>query len=66
MLSFLGLGIPRPTPAWGLMVADGRQLVALGLVDILFPRVGHHNDCVALNLLGDWMRDRLDPKMKEL
>lgn len=66
VLSFLGLGIPRPTPAWGLMVADGRQLIVSAWWISFFPGLAITLTVFALNLLGDWMRDRLDPKMKEL
>lgn len=66
VLSFLGLGIPRPTPAWGLMVADGRQLIVKAWWISFFPGLAITLTVFALNLLGDWMRDRLDPKMKEL
>ncbi len=65
-LSFLGVGIPKPTPAWGLMVADGRQLIVSAWWIAFFPGLAITLTVLALNLLGDWMRDRLDPKMKGL
>ena len=65
-LSFLGVGIPRPTPAWGLMVADGRQLIVSAWWIAFFPGLAITLTVFALNLLGDWMRDRLDPKLKEV
>ena len=65
-LSFLGVGIPRPTPAWGLMVADGRQLIVSAWWIAFFPGLAITLTVLALNLLGDWMRDKLDPKLKEL
>ncbi len=65
-LSFLGVGIPRPTPAWGLMVADGRQLIVSAWWIAFFPGLAITLTVLALNLLGDWMRDKLDPKMKDL
>ncbi len=64
-LSFLGLGIPRPTPAWGLMVADGRQLIVSSWWIAFFPGLAITLTVFSFNLLGDWLRDRLDPKLKQ-
>jgi peptide/nickel transport system permease protein len=63
-LSFLGLGIPRPTPAWGVMVADGRELIVTAWWVSMFPGVGIMLTVLSLNLFGDWLRDHLDPKLK--
>ena len=65
-LSFLGAGIPRPTPAWGLMVADGRELVVTAWWVSFFPGVAISLVVLSLNLMGDWLRDRLDPKQRNL
>ncbi len=65
-LSFLGAGIPRPTPAWGLMVADGRDLVVSAWWVSFFPGVAISLVVLSLNLMGDWLRDRLDPKQRNL
>ncbi|MEO1016392.1 MAG: ABC transporter permease [Pseudomonadota bacterium] len=65
-LSFLGLGIPRPTPAWGLMVADGRQLIVSAWWIAFFPGLAITLTVFSFNLLGDWLRDRLDPKLKQV
>ena len=65
-LSFLGLGIPRPTPAWGIMVADGRQLIVSAWWISFFPGLAITLTVFSLNLLGDWLRDRLDPKLKQI
>jgi peptide/nickel transport system permease protein len=65
-LSFLGAGIPRPTPAWGLMVAQGRELVASHWWVSFFPGVAISLVVLSLNLMGDWIRDRLDPKQRNL
>ena len=62
-LSFLGVGIPPPTPAWGLMVADGRGHIATAWWLSLFPGLAILLVVLAINLLGDWLRDRLDPKL---
>ncbi len=65
-LSFLGVGIQRPTPAWGLMVADGREVIAIYWWVSLFPGLAIMLTVLSLNLLGDWLRDRLDPKLKQI
>jgi peptide/nickel transport system permease protein len=65
-LSFLGAGLPRPTPAWGLMVADGRELIVTAWWVSMFPGLAIMLTVLALNLLGDWLRDHLDPKLKNL
>jgi peptide/nickel transport system permease protein len=65
-LSFLGAGIPRPTPAWGLMVSDGRDLVSSHWWVSFFPGVAISLVVLSLNLMGDWLRDRLDPKQRNL
>ena len=65
-LSFLGAGIPRPTPAWGLMVSDGRELVVTAWWVSFFPGVAISLVVLSLNLMGDWLRDRLDPKQRNL
>jgi len=65
-LSFLGLGIPRPTPAWGMMVADGRQLIVSAWWISFFPGLAITLTVFSLNLLGDWLRDRLDPKLEQV
>ena len=65
-LSFLGAGLPRPTPAWGLMVADGRELIVTAWWVSMFPGLAIMLTVLALNLLGDWLRDHLDPKLKNV
>ncbi|MDA1129811.1 MAG: ABC transporter permease [Chloroflexi bacterium] len=65
-LSFLGAGIPRPTPAWGLMVADGRSLVVAAWWMAFFPGMAIMLVVLSMNLLGDWLRDKLDPKQRQL
>lgn len=65
-MSFLGVGIPRPTPAWGLMVADGRELIIEAWWVALFPGLAILLTVLSMNLFGDWLRDRLDPKLKNL
>ena len=65
-LSFLGAGIPKPTPAWGLMVADGRELIVVAWWVAFFPGLAILLTVLSMNLLGDWLRDRLDPKQRNI
>ena len=63
-LSFLGIGIPRPTPAWGLLVADGRQLIVSNWWISFFPGMAILLTVLSVNMLGDRLRDFLDPKLR--
>ena len=65
-LSFLGIGIPAPTPAWGSMVADGRDYVATAWWVSFFPGLAIFLVVMSLNFLGDWLRDRLDPRLRQI
>jgi peptide/nickel transport system permease protein len=65
-LSFLGVGVPPPNPAWGLMIADGRGFLATAWWITLFPGLAMLLTVLAVNLLGDWLRDRLDPKLRQV
>ena len=65
-LSFLGAGIPAPTPAWGVMVADGRDLITTAWWIFLLPCLAIVLTVLSMNLLGDWLRDRLDPKLRNI
>ncbi|MEC9309097.1 MAG: ABC transporter permease [Chloroflexota bacterium] len=65
-LSFLGAGVPPPTPAWGSMVADGRNYLAGAWWISTMPGVAILLTVVSLNLFGDWLRDRLDPRLRQL
>jgi peptide/nickel transport system permease protein len=65
-LSFLGAGIPPPTASWGQMVADGRAKVASAWWISIIPGVAITLVVIAFNLFGDWLRDRLDPKLRQL
>ena len=65
-LSFLGVGLSRPTPAWGLMVADGRDVIITAWWVALWPGLAIMLTVFGFNLLGDWLRDRLDPKLRQL
>ena len=65
-LSFLGVGVPPPNPAWGLMIADGRGFIATAWWISLFPGLAMLLTVLAVNLLGDWLRDHLDPKLRQV
>ena len=64
-LSFLGMGVSAPTPEWGLMVAEGREFIDSAWWLITLPGVCILMTCLAANLLGDWLRQRLDPKHRQ-
>lgn len=63
ILSFLGVGIPPETPTWGNIMAEGRVLFQVFPHNILFPGVFLALTILAVNLLGDGLRDTLDPRM---
>ncbi len=65
-LSFLGAGVPPPIPAWGSMVADGRDFLSDAWWISTMPGVAILLTVLSLNLFGDWLRDRLDPKLRQL
>ncbi len=65
-LSFLGAGIPSPTPSWGNMVAEGRDYLQTAWWTSVFPGVALFLTVMSLNFLGDWLRDRLDPRLRQL
>ncbi len=63
-LSFLGLGPPPPTPVWGSMIAEGRNFIVMAPHVSTLPGVALMITIVGLNLLGDGIRDALDPRMR--
>ncbi len=65
-LSFLGAGVPPPTPAWGSMVAEGRDRIAVAWWISTIPGLAILIVVMAANLFGDWLRDVLDPKLRQL
>jgi peptide/nickel transport system permease protein len=65
-LSFLGAGIPPPTPAWGSMISEGRDFITSAWWVSFFPGLAILLVVLAFNLLGDWLRDTLDPKLRQL
>ncbi len=65
-LSFLGAGIPPPTPAWGVLISEGREYIGTAWWQTAFPGVGIFMVVMSLNFLGDWARDRFDPRLRQL
>jgi peptide/nickel transport system permease protein len=63
-LSFLGLGLPAPAPSWGAMLDEGRNYITTGWWLALFPGVAILLVVLGVNVVGDWLRDVLDPRME--
>ena len=66
-LSFLGVGVPPPEPAWGLMLSDGKQSLMVGRWWLsVLPGLCIMLMVLSANLLGDWLRVKLDPQLRQL
>jgi peptide/nickel transport system permease protein len=65
-LSFLGLGIQTPDVSWGLMLADARNYIGNAWWAITMPGIAIALTCLSANLIGDWLRDTIDPKRRQL
>jgi len=65
LLSFLGLGIQPPTPSWGTMLAEGRDYMLLQWWLAAFPGAAIFISALAINLLGDGLRDIMDPYLRK-
>lgn len=65
ILSFLGIGIPPETPTWGNIMAEGRSLFRVYPHNILFPGIFLAVTVLAVNMLGDGLRDTLDPRLSK-
>ena len=65
-LSFLGVGVPPPTPSWGGMISDGRLYLTEAWWVAAFPGVAIGLTVTALVFLGDWLRDHLDPRLRQI
>jgi peptide/nickel transport system permease protein len=65
-LSFLGLGVQPPTPSWGLMVSSGRDFLLSAPHIATLPGIAIMITVLGFNLLGDGLRDSLDPKLRNL
>ncbi len=65
-LSFLGAGIPPPTPSWGNMIAEGRSYLRDAWWISVFPGIALILTSAALSFLGDWIRDFTDPRLRHI
>jgi peptide/nickel transport system permease protein len=63
-LSFLGLGVRPSTPTWGAMLANGREYITDAWWLVVTPGVAIMLTVLSINILGDWLRDRLDPRLR--
>jgi peptide/nickel transport system permease protein len=63
-LSFLGLGLPPPAPSWGAMLDEGRNYLTTGWWLALFPGLAILAVVLGINVVGDWLRDTLDPRIE--
>lgn len=63
-ISFLGVGVPSWIPSWGTMISEGRTYLAVAWWVVMVPGLAITLTVVAINLVGDWLRDRLDPRLK--
>jgi peptide/nickel transport system permease protein len=66
ILSFLGVGIPDPIPAWGKSVSEGRPYIEDAWWVSVMPGFAIFLVVMSLNFFGDWLRDRLDPRLRQL
>jgi len=64
-LSYIGLGIESPTPEWGAMLSEGREFMRNYPYLVIFPGLAILISALSLNLMGDGLRDALDPKLKK-
>ena len=62
-MSFLGLGVSAPTAEWGVMINDARQYIWTQPLQMVWPGLALFISVMAFNLLGDALRDRLDPQL---
>jgi dipeptide transport system permease protein len=63
-LGFLGMGAQPPTPEWGTMLAEAREFILRAWWVVTFPGLAILSTVLAINLMGDGLRDALDPKLK--
>ncbi len=65
VLSFLGAGVPPPRPAWGSMIAEGREFLSTAWWIATVPGIAIFLTVLAFNFLGDWLRDYWDPRLRQ-
>ena len=63
-LSFIGVGVQPPTPEWGTLLAENREFLRTDMYLVIFPGLAIILSALSLNMLGDGLRDALDPKLK--
>ncbi|MBA7710999.1 Dipeptide transport system permease protein DppC [subsurface metagenome] len=66
ILSYLGAGIPPPNPSWGAMVEEGRTYIDTAWWISFFPGIAIGLVVMSGNFLGDWLRDKLDPRLRQI
>ena len=64
-MSFIGMGIQPPAPEWGSMLSEGREYMRYSPFIVLFPGLAIAMSALSLNLMGDGLRDALDPRLKD-
>jgi peptide/nickel transport system permease protein len=64
-MSFLGMGVQPPTPEWGYMLSEGKDYMLTAPHLVIFPGLAIVLTALSLNLLGDGLRDALDPRLKD-
>ena len=65
-LSFLGAGVPAPDATWGSMVSEGRSYISTAWWPTVLPGLAIFMVVLSLNFTGDWLRDRLDPRLQQI
>ncbi len=65
-LSFLGLGVPAPQATWGGMLSAGKDYIGVQNALTIFPGLAIALTCLSINLIGDWLRRRLDPRFRQI
>ncbi|MCH7801655.1 MAG: ABC transporter permease [Chloroflexi bacterium] len=66
ILSFLGAGVPPPTPSWGADIAVGREYLGSAWWVAFFPGIAIFLTVLSFNFIGDWLRDRWDPRLRQI
>ena len=66
ILSFLGAGVPPPTPSWGADISNGREYLGSAWWVAFFPGMAIFLTVLSFNFVGDWLRDRWDPRLRQI